>query len=153
MYAVIRNGGKQYRVSEGDLVKLERFEGELGHKVTLSEVLLVSNGETVLLGTPLVKEAKIVAEVVKQSRAEKVTIIKFKRRKHHLKKQGHRQYYTTVEIKSIEAPGVKALPPEKSPFKKIAKKKTVKKTVKKATTQKKPAAAKPEKAKKAPAKK
>lgn len=101
MYAVIKTGGKQYRVQEGQTLKLEKLEVATGQAVEFDEVLLVSNGETIKVGAPLVAGAKVTAEVVDHGRGDKVRIIKFRRRKHHMKRQGHRQWYTEVKITGI----------------------------------------------------
>lgn len=105
MNAVIKSGGKQYRVAEGQTLKLEKLSNTdtLGDKVTFDEVLLISNGDDVKLGTPTVKGAKVNAEIVGLGRHKKVEIIKFKRRKHHMRRMGHRQYYTEVKITGISA--------------------------------------------------
>ena len=97
MYAIIETGGKQYRVAQGQLLKIEKLEVDTGATVDFDRVLMV--GEKV--GTPLVAGAKVTAEVVKHGRADKIRIIKFRRRKHHMKRQGHRQYYTEVKITAI----------------------------------------------------
>ena len=101
MYAVIKSGGKQYRVAEGQTLKLEKLEVATGETSEFDEVLLVVNGETVNVGAPLVSGAKVTAEVISHGRAKKVNIIKFKRRKHHIKRQGHRQWFTEVKITGI----------------------------------------------------
>lgn len=101
MYAVIKSGGKQYRVAEGQTLKLEKLEVGTGETIEFDEVLLVVNGEAVKVGAPLVAGAKVTAEVVSHGRAKKVNIIKFKRRKHHIKRQGHRQWFTEVKITGI----------------------------------------------------
>ncbi|WP_119395479.1 50S ribosomal protein L21 [Salinibius halmophilus] len=103
MYAVIKSGGKQYRVKEGDVLKLEKIEAETGSAINFDEVLLVGEGESVNIGKPVVEGAKVSAEVVEHGRHKKVTIVKFKRRKHHLKHAGHRQWYTQVKITGISA--------------------------------------------------
>ena len=102
MYAVIKSGGKQYRVQEGQLLKLEKIESETGAELTFDDVLLVGNGDDVKIGEPIVKGAKVTAEVVAQGRHPKVRIIKFKRRKHHMKTMGHRQWFTQVKITGIK---------------------------------------------------
>ena len=102
MYAVFSTGGKQYRATTGDIIKVEKLEAEKGATVELDQVLMVGEGEDVKVGTPYVDGAKVTAEVVEHGRGDKVKIIKFKRRKHHMKKQGHRQYYTALEITGIE---------------------------------------------------
>ncbi len=102
MYAVIQSGGKQHRVKEGDVVRLEKIEQETGATVEFDKVLLVSDGENVKVGAPYVEGAKVAAEIVTHGRGKKVRIIKFKRRKHHMKRQGHRQWYTEVRITGIK---------------------------------------------------
>ncbi|TVT56776.1 MAG: 50S ribosomal protein L21 [Sedimenticola thiotaurini] len=103
MYAVIQTGGKQYRVSEGDTVKVEKLGAEEGASLDLDKVLMVANGEDIKIGTPYVAGGKVTATVKSHGRAKKVTILKFKRRKHHMKRQGHRQSYTEIEITGISA--------------------------------------------------
>ncbi|MCW8891571.1 MAG: 50S ribosomal protein L21 [Sedimenticola sp.] len=103
MYAVIQTGGKQYRVSEGDTVKVEKLGAEEGASLDLDKVLMVANGEDIKIGTPYVAGGKVTATVKSHGRAKKVTILKFKRRKHHMKRQGHRQWYTEIEITGISA--------------------------------------------------
>ena len=101
MYAVIKTGGKQYRVMQGETLRVEKLEADVGAAVTFDQVLLVGEGEGITVGTPLVTGASVAATVKAQGRGDKVRIIKFRRRKHHMKQQGHRQYYTEVEITSI----------------------------------------------------
>ncbi|AGI31634.1 TPA: 50S ribosomal protein L21 [Mannheimia haemolytica] len=103
MYAVFQSGGKQHRVSEGQVVRLEKLELATGEKVEFDSVLMVVNGEDVKIGAPVVAGAKVVAEVVAQGRGEKVKIVKFRRRKHSRKQQGHRQWFTEVKITGIQA--------------------------------------------------
>ena len=100
-YAIIKSGGKQYRVEEGQSLKLERLSVDTGKTVDFSDVLMVANDGDIHVGSPYVKEAKVTAEVLSQGRAKKIGIIKFKRRKHSMKQRGHRQYYTEVQIKDI----------------------------------------------------
>ncbi len=102
-YAVIRTGGKQYRVSEGDLVKVEKLAGEVGEKVTLPDVLFVGGNDDVKIGSPLVANAKVTGEIVGQIRAKKILVFKKKRRKSYSRQRGHRQYQTTLKITAIEA--------------------------------------------------
>ena len=102
-YAVIVTGGKQYKVAEGEFLKIEKLEVATGESVTFDRVLLVANGEEVTIGAPVVAGAKVVAEVVSQGRHNKVRIIKFRRRKHHMKRQGHRQWFTEIKITGIQA--------------------------------------------------
>ncbi|MBS99395.1 MAG: 50S ribosomal protein L21 [Oceanospirillaceae bacterium] len=101
MFAVIVSGGKQYRVQEGQTLKLEKLSAEAGSNVEFDRVLLVGNGDDVKVGAPVVEGAKVAAEVVSHGRGEKVNIIKFRRRKHHMKRQGHRQWFTEVKITGI----------------------------------------------------
>jgi large subunit ribosomal protein L21 len=103
MYAVIVTGGKQYKVAEGEFLKVEKLEVATGESVTFDRVLLVGNGDDVTIGAPVVDGAKVVAEVVSQGRHDKVRIIKFRRRKHHMKRQGHRQWFTEIKITGIQA--------------------------------------------------
>ena len=103
MYAVFQSGGKQHRVSEGQVVRLEKLEVAVGSAVEFDSVLMVVNGEDVKIGAPVVAGAKVVAEVVEQGRGEKGKIVKFRRRKHSRKQQGHRQWFTAVKITGIQA--------------------------------------------------
>jgi len=103
MYAVVVTGGKQYRVAEGDTLRVELLDAEQGSTVSLDQVLLVANGDDIKVGTPTVSGAKVEAEVVSHGRAKKIKIIKFRRRKHHRKQQGHRQYFTELKITGISA--------------------------------------------------
>ena len=100
MYAVIETGGKQYRVSPGDLVNVELLEGDPGKEVAFDRILMVSGDQT-LVGTPRVEGAKVIAEVVEQGKGDKVIVFKYKRRKHYQRKRGHRQMFTAVRIKEI----------------------------------------------------
>ncbi|MEC7078442.1 MAG: 50S ribosomal protein L21 [Pseudomonadota bacterium] len=103
MFAVFQSGGKQHRVSEGDVVKVELLEGEPGVEVTFDRVLMVADGDNVNVGTPYVNDGKVTAEVLRVDRGKKVRIIKFKRRKDYLKRRGHRQWFTEVKITGISA--------------------------------------------------
>jgi len=103
MYAVFKTGGKQYRATTGDKLKVEKIEAEKGTTVELDQVLMVGEGEDVKVGTPLLAGGKVTALVVDHGRHDKIKIIKFKRRKHHMKRAGHRQYFTQIEITGIEA--------------------------------------------------
>ena len=103
MYAVVQTGGKQYRVSEGDTIKVEKLGVDEGASVELDKVLMVTDGEQVKIGTPYVDGGKVTATVKSHGRAKKVHIVKFKRRKHHLKRQGHRQWYTELQVTGINA--------------------------------------------------
>ncbi len=103
MYAVFVSGGKQHRVAEGDVVRLELLEADAGQTIEFDQVLLVSNGEDVKIGAPVVEGGKVKAEVVTHGRGEKIRIVKFRRRKHFRKQAGHRQYFTEVKITGISA--------------------------------------------------
>lgn len=103
MYAIIQTGGKQYRVAEGQTLRVEKLTAEAGQSVDFDQVLMVGEGEQMQVGAPMVAGAKVVAEVLKHGRADKINIIKFRRRKHHMKHQGHRQYYTQVKIIKVQA--------------------------------------------------
>jgi large subunit ribosomal protein L21 len=103
MYAVILSGGKQYRVEEGDIVKLESLPVEVGATVDFEKVLMVGEGEAVKVGRPYLDASKVTAKVLSQGRGKKIHIVKFKRRKHHEKWQGHRQNFTEVEITKINS--------------------------------------------------
>jgi large subunit ribosomal protein L21 len=101
MYAVIKTGGKQYRVSQGDTLRVEKLDAGEGDSVEFDHVLMVGEGEDVKIGTPYVKGSRVTATVRAQGRGKKVDIIKFRRRKHHMKQMGHRQDFTEVEITGI----------------------------------------------------
>ncbi len=103
MYAVIATGGKQYKVKEGDTLKVEKLVAEDGASVDFEKVLMVADGENIKVGTPYVDGGKVTATVKSQGRGKKVKVLKFKRRKHHLKHLGHRQAFTELEITAIAA--------------------------------------------------
>ncbi|USD22075.1 50S ribosomal protein L21 [Microbulbifer variabilis] len=103
MYAVIESGGKQHRVEEGEVLRLEKLEVATGETIDFDKVLMVVDGDKINIGAPVVDGAKVSAEVVSHGRGEKVKIIKFRRRKHSMKRQGHRQWYTEVKITGIKA--------------------------------------------------
>ncbi len=124
MYAVFATGGKQYRAVTGDILKIEKLNAEKGSTVELDQVLMVGEGEDVKVGSPYLKGGKVTATVVEHGRGDKIRILKFKRRKHHMKRMGHRQDFTRIEITGIAA---------SAPKKKVSKKKAAK-----------PEAAKPE---------
>ncbi|MFT5139426.1 MAG: large subunit ribosomal protein L21 [Lysobacterales bacterium] len=172
MYVVFSTGGKQYRASTGDIVKVEKLEAEKGSTVELDSVLMIGEGEDVKVGTPYITGSKVTAVVVEHGRGEKIKIIKFKRRKHHMRKTGHRQYFTALQITGIDSttskpkaakpaeakPEVEAVEVKAAPAKKAASKKTASKkvTAKKAVAKKAPvkkAAAKKTASKKKTAKK
>lgn len=101
MYAVIKSGGKQHRVSVGETLKVELLKAEVGATLNIEEVLMVVNGSDVKIGQPVVAGASVVAEVVSHGRGKKVRIVKHRRRKHYHKEQGHRQWYTELKINAI----------------------------------------------------
>jgi large subunit ribosomal protein L21 len=103
MYAVIETGGKQYRVTEGQRIKVEKLAADEGATVDLDKVLMVANGDDIKVGAPYVDGGKVTATIKSHGRGNKVTIIKFRRRKHSRKTQGHRQSYTEIEITGIKA--------------------------------------------------
>ncbi|MEY2919253.1 MAG: ribosomal protein [Pseudomonadota bacterium] len=103
MYAVIATGGKQYRVAEGDVVRIEKLAAELGAAVEFDKVLLVGSGSDVKVGAPLVAGSKVSGVVHKHGKGEKKAIVKFRRRKHYLRQGTHRQFYTDVKITGIQA--------------------------------------------------
>ena len=103
MYAVIKTGGKQYRVAPGENIKIESLEADVGATIVLDQVLMVADGEAVKVGTPTVAGAKVSATVVAHGRGPKIRIFKMRRRKHYQKHQGHRQNFTELSIESINA--------------------------------------------------
>ena len=103
MYAVVKTGGKQYRVSAGEKLRIEQIGAEIGQEILLDQVLLVADGEALKLGAPLVAGATVKAKVLGHGRGDKVHIYKLRRRKHYRKSQGHRQNYTEIEILGIAA--------------------------------------------------
>lgn len=102
MYAVIVTGGKQYRVAEGQMLKIEKLPAEVGQTVDFQEVLMVANGDTFNIGAPMLTGSIVSAEVVSHGRGKKIRIVKHRRRKHSHKEMGHRQDFTQVQIKSIK---------------------------------------------------
>ncbi|WP_296225537.1 50S ribosomal protein L21 [uncultured Lactobacillus sp.] len=103
MYAVIKTGGKQYKVAEGESIFVEKLDVQAGEEVVFDQVILVANGDDVKVGTPLVKGAKVTAKVEKQGKEKKVVTFKYKPKKHSHSKYGHRQPYTKVTVEKIEA--------------------------------------------------
>ncbi|MDB2410517.1 50S ribosomal protein L21 [Pseudomonadales bacterium] len=101
MYAVVESGGKQHRVIEGETLKVEKLDIATGETLTIDQVLMVGEGESVKVGAPYVDGGKVTAEIISHGRHDKVTIVKFRRRKHHRKQMGHRQWYTELKITSI----------------------------------------------------
>ncbi len=103
MYAIVKTGGKQYRVAAGEVVRVERLDGEVGAQLTLGEVLLVSGEAGTTVGTPTVTGAEVSATVVEQGRGDKVRVFKYKKRKHYRRTKGHRQSFTAVRIDAVKA--------------------------------------------------
>ena len=103
MYAVILSGGKQHRVVEGEVLKLDKIEEATGASISFDKVLMAGLGADVKIGAPYIENGKVTAEIISHGRADKVTIIKFRRRKHYRKQQGHRQWFTEVKITGISA--------------------------------------------------
>lgn len=103
MYAIIKTGGKQYRVAEGEAVQVEKLNAEVGAEVTFEEVLTVVNDAEVKIGAPVVEGAKVTAKVVEHGKADKIFVFKYKAKSNYRRRQGHRQPFTTVEITKIEA--------------------------------------------------
>ena len=103
MYAVVRSGGKQYKVSAGDVLRVEKLDAQVGDTITLEDVLMVSDGEKVNVEQAKLAKAKVTARVTAQGRHPKIVVFKYKRRKRYRRKQGHRQWYTELAIENIEA--------------------------------------------------
>jgi large subunit ribosomal protein L21 len=103
MYAVIKTGGKQYKVEKGSTLRVEKLDGDTGAKLTFEEVLLVADGDNVQIGAPMLSGAKVSAEIVAQEKGEKLIVFKFRRRKAYRRKNGHRQQYTAIKVTDIQA--------------------------------------------------
>ncbi len=103
MYAVVKTGGKQYRVQEGDVLRVEKLSGDVGAEIAFDDVLLFSDGENLRVGTPILDNVAVTGRIVEQGKAPKILVFKYKRRKRYRRKQGHRQPYTAVQIDSIQA--------------------------------------------------
>jgi large subunit ribosomal protein L21 len=101
MYAVIKTGGKQYRVAQGDVVRVEKLSADVGASVDLEQVLMIADSGRVALGTPFIEGGKVTATIKSHGRSDKIKIIKFRRRKHYRRQMGHRQNYTEIEITGI----------------------------------------------------
>ncbi|RMG31171.1 MAG: 50S ribosomal protein L21 [Gammaproteobacteria bacterium] len=101
MYAVIQTGGKQYRVAPGDALRVEKLAGNEGDEIVFDKVLMIADGDRIEIGTPYVEGGSVVAKVKGHGRGKKIEIIKFRRRKHHMKRMGHRQDYTEIEIVAV----------------------------------------------------
>ena len=146
MYAVVKTGGKQYRVTKDDTILVEKLDADEGQTVTLSDVMLLGDGDKVTVGTPVVADASVEAQVVSQTRGPKIIIFRRKRRKNHRRTQGHRQDLTLLKITDINTSGKKA-----ATAKKAASKAEAKPAAKKEAAPAKKAAAKTTTAKKAAA--
>jgi large subunit ribosomal protein L21 len=103
MYAVVATGGKQYKVQEGDVLRIEKLAGQVGDEVAFDQVLLVGEGDSVRVGRPLIEGASVKASIVEQDKSKKILVFKFKRRKRYRRKQGHRQPFTAIKINTIQA--------------------------------------------------
>jgi large subunit ribosomal protein L21 len=103
MYAVIASGGKQYKVQEGEILKVEKLDGQVGSEVAFDQVLLLSDGEAVKIGRPTLADVAVRGHIIEQGREKKILVFKYKRRKRYRRKQGHRQSYTAVKIDRIDA--------------------------------------------------
>ncbi len=101
MYAIVKTGGKQYQVSSGDQLRVEKLEGQVGDTIELNDVLLVADGEEVMVGTPVIEKAKVVATIAEQGKDKKIKVFKRKRRKGYRLMRGHRQPYTALKISEI----------------------------------------------------
>ncbi len=121
MYAVVKTGGKQYRVTKDDTILVEKLDADEGQTVTLSDVMLLGDGDKVTVGTPVVADASVEAQVVSQTRGPKIIIFRRKRRKNHRRTQGHRQDLTLLKITDINTSGKKAAPAKKAAAKAEAK--------------------------------
>jgi len=139
MYAVFRTGGKQYRAAKGDVLRLEKIEGEEGAKVEFDEVLLVGEGSDVKVGSPLLSGSIVSGTVLRQGKSRKVPVVKFKRRKNYLRQGSHRQFFTEVEITGIGSAAKKAAPKVDVAEKPAAKKAAAKKAPAKKAAAKAPA--------------
>ncbi len=103
MYAVIKTGGKQYKVAAGEKIKVEQIAADVGQEITIDQVLAIGNGAELTVGTPLVDGARVLATVLAQGKHDKVRIFKMRRRKHYQKRQGHRQTFTELQINAVNA--------------------------------------------------
>ena len=102
MYAVIDAGGKQYKVKPGEILRIEKIDGQIGDTVSFDNILMFSDGKNVRMGTPTLSDINVTANIIEQRKAKKIIVFKYKRRKRNRKKQGHRQQYTAVRIEAIE---------------------------------------------------
>jgi len=102
MYAIVNSGGKQYKVEEGDILKVEKIHGDVGNKVTFEKILMVSDGENINAGKPLLEDVTVQGHIVEQNKSKKIIVFKYKKRKRYRRKRGHRQFYTAVKIDKIQ---------------------------------------------------
>ena len=102
MYAIVDSGGKQYKVQEGEILRVEKLAGEMGDDVSFDKILMFSDGENVNIGTPLLEDVAVSGHIVEQGKAKKIIVFKYKRRKRYRRKQGHRQQFTAIKIDSIK---------------------------------------------------
>ena len=103
MYAIVNTGGKQYKIQQGDILRVEKIPGEVGSSVSFDKVLMFSDGENVSIGRPVLDNVTVKGHIVEQGKAKKIIVFKYKRRKRYRRKQGHRQRYTAIKIDSIQA--------------------------------------------------
>ena len=136
MYAVVKTGGKQYRVAKDDVILVEQIKAEAGDTISLDNVLMIADGEKMTIGTPQVAGAAVSAEVVRQTRGPKIIIFRRKRRKNHRRTQGHRQDLTLLKISGIHPDGAPKQAAKKAAAKKAPAKATAKKAAKKAAEKK-----------------
>ncbi len=150
MYAVFRSGGKQYRAAKGDVLRLEKIEGDEGATVSFDDVLLIGEGADIKVGNPVLIGSSVSGKVLRQGKSKKVSVVKFKRRQNYLRQGSHRQFFTEVEITAISANGAKKAAPKKAEEAPVAEKAAPKKkAASKKVATKKPAAKKPAAKKKA----
>ena len=102
MYAIVDSGGKQYKVKEGEILRVEKLAGEVGDNVSFDKILMFSDGENVNIGTPLLEDVAVSGHIVEQGKAKKIIVFKYKRRKRYRRKRGHRQQFTAVKVDSIK---------------------------------------------------
>ncbi len=141
MYAVVSSGGKQYKVQEGEILRVEKIAGDVGSSITFDQVLMVADGDRVNIGQPVLDDALVEGHIVEQGKGQKIIVFKYKRRKRYRRKQGHRQQFTAIKIDSIKAKTAKA--PKKAEPKAEAKEEVKKAAPKKVTTPAKVEAKKP----------
>ena len=130
MYAVFKSGGKQYRVSKGEKLKLEKLEANVGKKVVFDQVLSVGEGKDINIGTPYLADAIVEAKVIDEGKDKKIEVVKFKRRKNYKRNFGHRQHYSLIEVTNITVKKKKAAPKKAAPKKAATKKAAPKKATK-----------------------